>query len=42
MHIGLGLEFRQMPILAEGLAEAAVVSTARPHGQTTCTRYTAR
>jgi hypothetical protein len=24
MHIGLGLEFNQMPILAEGLAEAAV------------------
>lgn len=24
MHIGLGLEFKQTPILAEGLAEAAV------------------
>ena len=24
MHIGLGLEFKQAPILAEGLAEAAV------------------
>ncbi|KAL8693637.1 MAG: hypothetical protein Q9224_003714 [Gallowayella concinna] len=24
MHIGLGLEFKQLPILAEGLAEAAV------------------
>jgi hypothetical protein len=24
MHIGLGIEFNQMPILAEGLAEAAV------------------
>lgn len=24
MHVGLGLEFKQMPILAEGLAEAAV------------------
>lgn len=35
MHIGLGIEFKQMPILAEGLAEAAV------HHDTYYTQYIA-
>ena len=42
MHVGLGLEFKQLPILAEGLAEAAVhedwwydkfISTAEAYAQ---------